>query len=237
MLDLDHFKKVNDTLGHTAGDQALREVSRRLRATARSTDVVARYGGEEFALILPETTLAQGVMAAERLRAAVDGLVIEGAGGASRAITLSLGVAAFPEHTDQPDALLSRADAALYAAKRSGRNRVCAAGAEGPAAPAAAPGPTLEGSLERLRFLLSDDLESPLASVCLAARMLHEATDESDALRPMTSQRRRRRNASSASPDRARANRLSPCAGARSGCRSAPRAHRRRARGSRCPAC
>ena len=127
LLDLDHFKQVNDTLGHSAGDEALREVSARLRKTARSTDIVARYGGEEFAMILPETDLERGLIAAERFRVAVEGATVHGPKGGSRSLTLSQGVACYPLHSTSMSELVELADAALYAAKRTGRNRVCTA--------------------------------------------------------------------------------------------------------------
>ena len=193
LLDLDHFKQVNDTLGHTAGDQALREVSSRLRQTARSTDVVARHGGEEFAMILPETDLEQGLIAAERFRAAVDGATVQGARGGSRSLTISVGVGCFPVHANSASDLIELTDAALYTAKRTGRNRVCAAsvGAE-PPPPLATPPPNSGSTsvLERLRRLVADDLEGPLASTRTAARMLHEASIPGDALHTLTTQLR-----------------------------------------------
>jgi two-component system cell cycle response regulator len=192
LLDLDHFKQVNDNLGHTAGDQALREVSLRLRQTARSTDVVARHGGEEFAMILPETDLEHGLIAAERFRAAVDGATVHGARGGSRALTISAGVGCYPAHATSMSELIELTDAALYSAKRTGRNRVCAVsvGAE-PAAPPPAPTVSPTNSvLERLRRLVAEDLEGPLTATRTAARMLHEASAPGDALHILTSQLR-----------------------------------------------
>ena len=191
ILDLDHFKQVNDTLGHSAGDEALREVSARLRQTARSTDVVARHGGEEFAMILPETDLEQGLIAAERFRAAVDGLVVHGARGGSRRITISCGVGCYPAHAASIAELLELTDAALYSAKRQGRNRVCAVShaAEPVATPAAAPASSTS-ILERLRRLVAEDADSPLSATRTAARMLHEAAAPGDALHMLTSQLR-----------------------------------------------
>jgi diguanylate cyclase (GGDEF)-like protein len=127
MLDIDHFKAVNDTYGHAAGDQVIAEVAQRLRTGIRNIDVGGRYGGEEFVLVLPETGLVGAGLLAERLRRAVAGAPVATVGGAL-AITVSAGVA-----TSQPDVpdiatLISNADAALYSAKRAGRNRVAAFG-------------------------------------------------------------------------------------------------------------
>ncbi|WNG44129.1 diguanylate cyclase [Archangium minus] len=194
LLDLDHFKQVNDTLGHTAGDEALREVSKRLRQTARSTDVVARHGGEEFAMILPETDLEHGLIAAERFRAAVDGAVVRGARGGSRTLTISAGVGCFPVHSTSITELVELTDAALYNAKRMGRNRVCPVSlsqeAPAPASPVAATVPNMgtSGVLERLRRLVAEDLEGPLTATRTAARMLHQASQPGDTLHMLTSQ-------------------------------------------------
>ncbi len=126
VADLDHFKRVNDRLGHAAGDAALTEVGRILREGKRQIDYAARTGGEEFALILPETTEEEAYVVAERLRSAVqksfaNGLV---------ALTFSFGVARYPHHGATPDALLRVADRALYAAKELGRNRTVIYSAE-----------------------------------------------------------------------------------------------------------
>jgi two-component system cell cycle response regulator len=189
LLDLDHFKQVNDTLGHSAGDEALREVSKRLRQTARSTDIVARHGGEEFAMLLPETDLERGLIAAERFRAAVEGTTVHGARGGSRSLTISLGVGCYPDHATSISELMELTDAALYTAKRTGRNRACTAtsGAEVPPAPQPAPRPT-STVLQRLNRLISNDSDSPLAATRMAARMLHEATTPGDAVHAITSQ-------------------------------------------------
>ncbi|HEX5753647.1 MAG TPA: diguanylate cyclase [Archangium sp.] len=193
LLDLDHFKQVNDNLGHTAGDQALREVSLRLRQTARSTDVVARHGGEEFAMILPETDLEHGLIAAERFRAAVDGATVHGARGGSRALTISAGVGCYPAHATSMSELIELTDAALYNAKRQGRNRVCpvTVGAEPAHVPAPAPAASATNTvLERLRRLVAEDVEGPLTATRTAARMLHEASAPGDALHILTTQLR-----------------------------------------------
>lgn len=191
LLDLDHFKQVNDTLGHTAGDQALREVSTRLRQTARSTDVVARHGGEEFAMILPETDLEQGLIAAERFRAAVDGAVVRGARGGSRVLTLSAGVGCYPAHASSVTELIELIDAALYKAKRLGRNRVCAvSNVPEPKEVPAVPGVQPPSVMERLRRLVAEDLDGPLSATRTAARMLHEASAPGDSLHVLTAQLR-----------------------------------------------
>jgi diguanylate cyclase (GGDEF)-like protein len=121
MLDVDDFKAVNDTYGHQQGDVVLRHVARVLRENSRDPDVPARYGGEEFALILPHTELAGAYVIAERVRAAIEGLRIPRVDqqGVLR-ITGSVGVAASPDGNKA--ALIADADAALYAAKRQGKN-------------------------------------------------------------------------------------------------------------------
>ena len=121
MLDIDHFKSVNDTHGHDAGDSALRVIADALRQELRGVDTAARYGGEEFAIILPQATLEGALVVAERLRARVEGTEVPGV----RPITASLGVATFPAHASSRDLLVTTADRALYRAKHTGRNRVC----------------------------------------------------------------------------------------------------------------
>ena len=120
--DIDHFKSVNDTYGHPAGDAVLRGVARTLAKEARNTDVVARYGGEEFAIVMPETDAAGAMVIAERIREKVGQLVFDTEQGPLR-VTLSLGVATYPEDGQQKAALVERADGCLYHAKRHGRNR------------------------------------------------------------------------------------------------------------------
>ena len=122
MLDIDHFKQVNDTHGHDAGDAALRVIADALRQELRGVDTAARYGGEEFAIILPQATLEGALVVAERLRARVENTEVPGV----RPITASLGVATFPAHASSRDLLVTTADRALYYAKLTGRNRVCA---------------------------------------------------------------------------------------------------------------
>jgi diguanylate cyclase (GGDEF)-like protein len=124
MADLDHFKKVNDTYGHLAGDAVLRRAAQALQAGLRTTDFLARYGGEEFAVILPHTGQSQAWMLAERLRRRVAAGGVRYA-GRSIPVTVSIGLASFtPGQAATPASLLGLADQALYAAKSAGRNRV-----------------------------------------------------------------------------------------------------------------
>jgi len=125
MGDVDHFKKLNDTFGHQAGDHALRRVSETLSAGLRDYDLVARYGGEEFAILLPSTPRTRGISTADRLRQSVQESDIAFR-GERLPVTMSLGVAAYPEDASEGEALMRSADQALYEAKRRGRNQVCA---------------------------------------------------------------------------------------------------------------
>lgn len=125
MLDLDFFKRVNDTHGHAAGDEVLRRVAAAVQDTVRGSDLFGRWGGEEFIVLLPDTTLAQALEAAERIRLAVHRLEFRGEEGAVFNITVSIGVAEY-DGDESADTLAQRADKALYAAKRAGRNRVMA---------------------------------------------------------------------------------------------------------------
>jgi diguanylate cyclase (GGDEF)-like protein len=125
MVDIDFFKKVNDTFGHTEGDQVLCKVSSLLKTSLRKKDIVARYGGEEFILILPETRLDEAFVIAERIRRLVEETLFE-AGKAEVNLTLSLGISNFPSHrVKSKEELMAMADRALYDAKKGGRNRVC----------------------------------------------------------------------------------------------------------------
>ncbi|MBP1777958.1 MAG: hypothetical protein H6Q86_3969 [candidate division NC10 bacterium] len=125
MLDIDHFKAINDTYGHLAGDKALRGLAALIRAEVRPTDIVARYGGEEFVLVLPETDGPGALTLAERLRARVAGHAISVTADQTASLTVSIGLASYPDETDSVQKLVSAADRALYAAKSAGRNRVC----------------------------------------------------------------------------------------------------------------
>ena len=120
MLDIDHFKQVNDTYGHEAGDEAIRQLSKTLQAGTRGIDLAARIGGEEFAVILTETNFEVGVEVAERLRQAIKQEEIPTVGH----ITASFGVVEFPACAQTGRDLLMVADAAMYEAKRQGRDRV-----------------------------------------------------------------------------------------------------------------
>lgn len=123
MMDIDHFKKLNDTYGHPAGDEVLRQLAALIKSQVRKADIACRYGGEEFLIILPETTLEIAAERAETLRQAFGNLIIVYDGRTMQS-NLSLGVAAFPEHARAPLQLIQAADSALYAAKTGGRNRV-----------------------------------------------------------------------------------------------------------------
>jgi diguanylate cyclase (GGDEF)-like protein len=122
MLDIDHFKGINDQHGHAAGDVVLHETARRLTTACRVSDIVARYGGEEFVLLLPETPPEAGVVLADKLRWMLGEAPIE-AGGARISVRASVGVAAFIESMETPAGLIAAADEALYLAKDLGRDR------------------------------------------------------------------------------------------------------------------
>jgi diguanylate cyclase (GGDEF)-like protein len=124
MLDIDHFKSVNDTYGHPAGDTLLRTLAEVVQRQIRAEDVACRYGGEEFAIILPNSPLDSARRCAERIREELRSLTVEHKGQSLGRITLSLGVASFPEHGPTAEALVQAADAALYQAKRGGRDQV-----------------------------------------------------------------------------------------------------------------
>lgn len=128
MLDVDHFKAVNDRFGHAAGDDVLRFLGAEVTLQLRATDLAGRTGGEEFALVLPETSLSEAVATAERVRLAIGQVPVPTDEAAQPIpVTVSIGVAALEPEDGSLDELLSRADDALYEAKRTGRNRVCAA--------------------------------------------------------------------------------------------------------------
>jgi diguanylate cyclase (GGDEF)-like protein len=129
VADLDHFKQVNDTLGHAAGDAVLREAAERMRAAVRDCDFVGRYGGEEFLLVLPGCDGQAGLQVAERVRRRVGEAPVR-AGEALAPITVSIGLAAAGPTGAEADALIRAADEALYRAKAQGRNRVVEAQAD-----------------------------------------------------------------------------------------------------------
>ncbi|UCE77260.1 MAG: sensor domain-containing diguanylate cyclase, partial [Gammaproteobacteria bacterium] len=126
MLDIDNFKKVNDTWGHACGDVVLVEVSKHVRALVRSSDMLGRIGGEEFAIVAPETNRAQAATLAEHIRAGIMNLVIE-FNREHIARTMSCGVAELQTEGDKLETLMAAADKALYQAKSEGGNRVCIA--------------------------------------------------------------------------------------------------------------
>jgi diguanylate cyclase (GGDEF)-like protein len=126
-LDLDHFKRFNDTFGHDAGDMVLQSVADLFRTSFRSTDICCRYGGEEFAIILPEASAQAAAVRADALRSEVKRLRLQYKGQALGPLSLSAGVAAFPEHGSTSDELLKIADQCLYESKARGRDIVTAA--------------------------------------------------------------------------------------------------------------
>lgn len=129
IFDVDHFKGVNDTYGHEAGDDVLREFSARLKRCVRGIDLLVRYGGEEFVVVMPETDTAYAKKVAERLRRDVEREAFLTQAGKEIPVTVSIGLASYAGVGDTAAALIRRADEALYAAKRSGRNRVVASAA------------------------------------------------------------------------------------------------------------
>ena len=125
MVDIDHFKAINDKHGHDVGDLVLAEVARRLRGAVREIDVVARYGGEEFLLVLPSTHFSGALTVADRVWRAVSSTPFA-TNGTEQAVTVSVGVALFPSRdVKTKDQLIKAADRALYQAKSEGRNRIC----------------------------------------------------------------------------------------------------------------
>ncbi len=127
MIDIDHFKKFNDTFGHEAGDAVLYELGKFFKHEMRGSDVTCRYGGEEFILLLPETAVDAAQRRAEQLRKNVKSMQVKFLDNVLPEINLSLGVATFPDHGDCTEELIRKADTALYAAKEEGRDRVCLA--------------------------------------------------------------------------------------------------------------
>jgi diguanylate cyclase (GGDEF)-like protein len=127
MIDIDHFKRVNDEFGHLLGDEVLRKVSQMFHQALRKPDVCCRFGGEEFAIILPETSGPNAFLVAEKLRRLVSSFEFP---GVPRPVTISVGVADFPRCGDTRDNLVRSADESLYLAKQAGRNCVRSADAE-----------------------------------------------------------------------------------------------------------
>ncbi|MCL6610689.1 MAG: diguanylate cyclase [Peptococcaceae bacterium] len=126
MLDIDHFKKINDSFGHQFGDRILKEVAGLISRLVRESDLVCRYGGEEFSVVMPGTSKEKALEAADRIRSGIESYVFYGPGKEPLTITVSGGVACFPEDASNADDLIMKSDTALYAAKRAGRNRISA---------------------------------------------------------------------------------------------------------------
>jgi diguanylate cyclase (GGDEF)-like protein len=135
MIDIDHFKSVNDNYGHQTGDAVLRSVGALLKECVRTMDIVSRYGGEEFAVVFPETSRDDAMMIAERLREGFETLTCQRPDGSILPVTASFGVATWPDDADDVRELVAAADAALYRAKETGRNRVVSAGGSSAGAP------------------------------------------------------------------------------------------------------
>jgi two-component system, cell cycle response regulator len=147
MIDVDTFKQVNDTHGHAAGDEVLAELAQRMTHYTRNFDTVARFGGEEFVVVMPDITPEIAMLVAERLRLRVAETAVTLKGGATLGVTISIGVAVLNRQSDRAEDLLRRADQALYAAKRQGRNRVILA--DDSAAGAFKPAAEMAGLVER----------------------------------------------------------------------------------------
>jgi len=126
-LDLDRFKLVNDRHGHLVGSRVLRRLSEVLSECVRQVDTLARYGGDEFTVLCVDTDLSTSLQVAERIRRTVAETIFEGEGGEPIRLTISIGVATFPEHSRERDGLLDLADKAMYRAKSQGRDCVCSA--------------------------------------------------------------------------------------------------------------
>ena len=138
LLDVDHFKKINDTHGHDGGDAVLRGLGEQLRKAVRGSDIVGRFGGEEFLLLLPGASVEAAEARACAVLDAVRAMQVSWPGGALSGVTASIGVAVMPSHAAKGDALVAAADAALYRAKAQGRNRVVIADKRAMAPPAEA---------------------------------------------------------------------------------------------------
>lgn len=125
LADLDHFKNINDTYGHIAGDQALQQIASIMKNSIRSSDILSRYGGEEFVIIMPSIDISNAIKKAEGLRRHIESFQFQiGSAGQPPQITISIGVSSFPDHGTEYETLIAAADLALYKAKKGGRNRV-----------------------------------------------------------------------------------------------------------------
>jgi diguanylate cyclase (GGDEF)-like protein len=124
LVDVDRFRELNEALGHAAGDDLLRRVAGLLQGSVRKVDLVARYGGEEFAVIQPRADRAAALTAAEKLREAIAAAALPHPASERGHVTVSIGVASWPEDANDPGTLMDCADAALFAAKRAGRDAV-----------------------------------------------------------------------------------------------------------------
>ena len=149
MLDIDHFKILNDTHGHVAGDTILKETVKIIRKSIRNVDIPSRYGGEEFTLILPETTGNKAKIVAERIRQSVEQASFMTPSGHPTHVSVSIGIASFPETANSREGLIISADQALYFAKEGGRNQVCNYGE------------TLKSAIERDERKLNEILSDP----------------------------------------------------------------------------
>jgi diguanylate cyclase (GGDEF)-like protein len=139
MIDIDHFKKINDSYGHAVGDMVLVHLARRLKVLVRESDIIGRYGGEEFAVFLPETTLEIAAVVAERIRREIENGAVHTEKSGDIRFTLSIGVGAFTEEARNVAEIFETADRGLYEAKEAGRNRVVVKDRIGDASPAAGP--------------------------------------------------------------------------------------------------
>lgn len=127
MVDIDHFKRINDAHGHQMGDEVLRCVAQTIEQTIRRTDMAGRYGGEEFLIVTPQTSIDEAALLARRIHAAIKSMSVPCGDKAPIAVTVSVGVSGYSPATENLESLVSRADAALYQAKAAGRDRVCLA--------------------------------------------------------------------------------------------------------------
>jgi diguanylate cyclase (GGDEF)-like protein len=125
MIDVDHFKKVNDTYGHSEGDRVLKAVAKTMQSIVRQSDFLCRYGGEEFAVICPGSDLDQAIYLAHRLCSSIpNNVAVDDPKGEGRKVTVTIGLASFIQEVNSKEALIKLADARLYQGKQSGRNQV-----------------------------------------------------------------------------------------------------------------